>query len=1144
MSPIETFLAKWVGSEGANSSHRSCFLLELCEALEVPRPDPATGDPERDRYCFERSAAVVVEGGGTSTGKIDLYKHDCFVLEAKQGCDAGRRPGSAGRRGTPSWHNRMRDAYGQARSYASRLRRPPPFLLVCDIGHCFDLYAAFDGTTDYREFPDGRRSRIFLADLAEHRELLRAIFEDPRSLDPARRKLRVTREIAGDVARLAQQLEARASPDTVALFLMRCLFTLFAEDVGLLPPRTFRDALATWWLPDPESFAFGVASLWTAMRDGGHIVSGRIRRFGGALFEDPKGLRLTGGELALLQEAARRDWSHVEPAIFGTLLERALSPGKRHRLGAHFTPRSYVERLVRWAVEEPLRGRWELVQLDVRRHLEEERKDLARQSVRSFHSELCAVTVLDPACGSGNFLYVTLDALKRLESEVVGLLDRLGEPRQELLTLRGNTVTPDQFHGIEVERWAREIAELVLWIGYLQWQVRALGGAHDVPEPVLRDYHNFECRDALLEHDGEEPVLGEDGRASTRWDRAGHRPHPVTGEPVPDEAAAVEVTRLRNPRRAPWPDADFVVGNPPFVGNKRMRAVLGDGYVDALRAAYPEVPESADYVMYWWARAAELLRRSEGERAEWRRFGLITTNSVTQVFNRRLLAAALTGEPPLSLRFAVPDHPWVDTADGAAVRIAMTVAGRGPAEGVLARVVGERQGADGEAEVALSVRRGWIHADLRVGPDVSGAVPLQANAGLCGQGMKVVGDGFYVEGPSARRARSPATGAPVVRRIVGARDVLGGRAGAWIVDFFALSEAEAQDLHPEAFQRVLTRVKPLRDQNRRRSIRELWWRFAWERPVLRAALDGLSSYLVTPSTAKHRLFVRVSTETLWDGSLFAVASDDPFVLGVLSSRAHRVWALAAGGTLEDRPTWTGGTCFEPFPFPDPEDRGPREEVRRLARAIEDHRREVRERRPDLGLTPLYNVVEKLAAGGALTGAEREVHDAGLATLLANLHGRLDRAVLGAYGWPEELADEEVLERLVRLNRERAAEEEDGRVRWLRPDLQKGQAGQAGDAAPLPVQASLLPAAAHSPRGRRAVRLRWPPGFPERVSRVRHVLASEPGPWTLEGVATAFHRARRDQVESVLDSLVAVGVAFRFETEDRRRFWQAAAREVA
>jgi hypothetical protein len=1135
---VESFIHRWSTSGPAERANKDAFLIELCDVLNVRRPEPSSGDPEHDRYCFERKAARSLPGGGTSFGKIDLYKHDCFVLEAKQASDAPPR-GAGQRRGTRAWHNQMNDAYGQALSYAVCLDEPPPFLLVCDIGYCFDLYATFDGTTLYRRFPDGKTSRIFLADLALHVDLLRSIFDDPWSLDASRRKLRVTREIAEVVARLAHGLGEREPAPRVATFLMRCLFTLFAEDVELLPPRTFRRLLEEWWLPEPATFQAGIANLWKAMRDGGDFVSGRIRRFGGALFRDPEGLRLTRGELELLQEAGRRDWSEVEPAIFGTLLERALSPEKRHRLGAHFTPRSYVQRLVSQAVEEPLRDAWQKVQATAREHLETGRAARSRRELWSFHEELRRIRVLDPACGTGNFLYVTLDLLKRLELEVLGELEAHGEPAQNLLALAGNTVTPDQFHGIEIEPWAREIAELVLWIGYLQWQVRALGGANDVPEPVLRDCHNFECRDALLVHDGEERALGDDGRPKRRWDRVGHRCHPVTGEPVPDERASVPVTRLRNPRPAAWPSADFVVGNPPFIGNKRMRAVLGDAYVDALRAAYPEVPESADYVMYWWAHAAGLLRRGGGRMGDLRQFGLITTNSVTQVFNRRVLAGAMAGKPPIHLLFAIPDHPWVDTADGAAVRIAMTVAARGPSEGTLAIVVREEPGDEGELDVKLETRHGRIRSDLTVGPDIAGARPLRANAGLCGQGMKVVGDGIYVEAPFARRACSPATGASVVRRIVGARDVLAGRAGSLIIDFFGLSEAEARALHPEAFQRVLTRVKPLRDQNRRRSIRELWWRFAWERPVLRAALDGLGSYLVTASTAKHRLFVRVSAETLWDGSLFAIASDDPYVLGVLSSRCHRAWALAAGGTLEDRPTWTNGTCFDPFPFPDPEEPGPSEEVRRLARAIEDLRREVREHHPGLGLTPLYNVVEKVRSGAALTAAELEVHDAGLATLLAQLHERLDGAVLRAYGWPADLPDEEVLERLVRLNARRAEEEAEGRVRWLRPGLQASEPG------PTEAQPLLFPAPLDAPAapGRR-VRLAWPGGVPERVAAVRQVLTRSPGPWSLERVATAFHRARRDQVETVLDSLVAVGLALRYETDEGRRFWQAAAREVA
>ena len=580
------------------------------------------------------------------------------------------------------------------------------------------------------------------------------------------------------------------------------------------------------------------------------------------------------------------------------------------------------------------------------------------------------------------------------------------------------------------------------------------------------------------------------GVVEAEWDRRTMRPHPVTGRQVPDEQATVCRTRCVGPRPARWPEATFIVGNPPFIGNKRMRAVLGDPYVDALRAVYPEVPASADYVMYWWAKAARLVRRSTSETVE-RRFGLITTNSITQVFNRRVVERELEAEPPLSLVFALPDHPWVDSVDGADVRIAMTVGVAGRRDGLLLRVASEGAGEHGIPRVELECHRGRIHADLTVGPEVSGAVALQANRGICGQGVKVVGDGFFVDDPPWPPVVSPETGQPIVRRIVGTRDLLGGGPGRWVIDFFGLSERQAERLHPEAFQRALTTVKPIRDQNRRRSIRELWWRFAWERPVLRRALAGLSRYIATPSTARHRLFVRIDATVLWDGSLFAIASDDPFLLGVLSSHVHRVWSLAAGGRIGvgNDPTWTNTTCFEPFPFPSS---GPgsgvgagpveRERIARVAEEIEAHRERCLKDHPDLDLTSIYNVVEAVRAGRALTPAERSVHDRALVTLLARRHDRLDRAVLAAYGWPESLDDREVLQRLVDLNRERGEEEETGRIRWLRPER------QAPDAPPNLAPSLPFPAPRGRAGGARARRPEGPPQFPRGHRRAR-----SPGP---------------------------------------------------
>jgi hypothetical protein len=621
---LQAFLAKWSHSEAQERANKDSFLSDLCEVLEVPKPDPAGPDPERNRYVFERAVALPHEDGVETLGRIDLYKDGCFLLEAKQGAEAGSKIAAA-KRGTPRWELAMQDAYGQAFKYARHLDHPPPFLLTCDIGHCFDLYAAFGAERDYRPFPNARRSRIFLADLGEHLDLLRAIFTDPQSLDPSRQAIKVTREVAAHLADIARALEETGHPpDAVATFLMRCIFTMFAEDIHLLPRRVLVEYLERVWLPHPEKFQLGIQALWRAMDTGAPTPEGDlILRFNGGLFHDPTALPLSAEQLRLLLEAARCDWSEVEPSIFGTLVERALDPEERHRLGAHYTPRAYVERLVRATIEEPLRAEWDSIRAAVRIQVEAGKTNEARKSVGAFYRKLCETRVLDPACGTGNFLYVTLDLFKRLESEVLALFGQLGEGKQEDIGGRAIGVTPERFHGIEVNPRAKEIAELVLWIGYLQWHFRTHGSATP-REPVLGDYHTVECRDALLAWDRVEFETDARGKPLMRWDGKSMKPSPVTGRDVPDESKRVPLEKYVNPRQAEWPEADYVVGNPPFVGNRRMRQALGDGYVQALRPLFDGVPDTSDFVMFWWDKAARLLHKGKV-----RRFGLITTNSVT-----------------------------------------------------------------------------------------------------------------------------------------------------------------------------------------------------------------------------------------------------------------------------------------------------------------------------------------------------------------------------------------------------------------------------------------------------------------------------------------------------------------------------------
>ena len=274
-------------------------------------------------------------------------------------------------------------------------------------------------------------------------------------------------------------------------------------------------------------------------------------------------------------------------------------------------------------VVEPLRAEWDAVKAAAVTLDRQGNQKEAAAEVQSFHRRLCEIRVLDPACGTGNFLYVTLEHLKRLEGEVFNALDRLGH-EQAALEMAGFTVDPHQLLGLEVNPRAAAIAELVLWIGYLQWHFRTRGRVAP-PEPIIKNFHNIECRDAVLAYDQAEPVLDASEQPVTRWDGRTHKLHAVTGEKVPDESVRTSVLRYVNPRPAAWPEAEFIVGNPPFVGNKPMRLTLGDGYVEAVRKVWTEVPETVDFVMYWCSHAAELLAQGKVSH-----FGFITTNSITR----------------------------------------------------------------------------------------------------------------------------------------------------------------------------------------------------------------------------------------------------------------------------------------------------------------------------------------------------------------------------------------------------------------------------------------------------------------------------------------------------------------------------------
>jgi hypothetical protein len=1137
---LDAFLAKWLGSEGNERANYQTFFGDLCGALGVESPPPK-GSVPGDPYCFDKDIKFFDKA--ESTRFADFYKQHCFLIEAKQGSDSSSK--GHGKRGTKAYRDNLHKAFNQARSYAynRQLGDLPPFLMVCDIGSHFEVWEGFSG--EYGSY--GARQEVSLNDLTKPEVFDRfvKIFTDPQALNPARYRAQVTREVAAELAKLSRWLEEQGyDPQETASFLMRCIFTMFAEDVGLLKGDVFTQALRDRWIPNPATFKPQIEQLWQTMNTGGSFGFERILRFNGSFFEEAIAFDLPQAQLEILYAAADKDWSQVEPAIFGTLLERALEKRERSRLGAHYTPRSYVERLVRPVVMEPLRGEWDEIEIELRRLLApaegkedptvNQRKQ-AEQEIRAFLAKLRTIKILDPACGTGNFLYVALDLLKGLEAEVITrLVDVTGQVQLNVL----EQINPAQFLGIEINPRAAAIAELVIWIGYLQWYFKRFGNA-EPPEPVLQAFGNIECRDAILDYDGVEPdVDPKTGKVKTRWGGRTMK-HPVTGKDVPDPSDHVVIYRYLNPRPAGWPDADYVVSNPPFIGNFKMRELLGDGYSETLREAYSEIPETIDYVLYWWHKAAVLV-----EKKELHRFGFITTNTIRQIKQRIVIEKHQQSKPSIRLIFAVSDHPWSD--QGAAVRISMTVGELNTSDKVfrpaqLATVLDETEQTTPE-DTADSLRistlyTGKIFGDLSAGADISSTTKLKSNLKLSCPGMKMTGAGFLLTPEEAKAIgydksmKSPS----VIRKYVHGKDITHRPRGLYTIDLFGLTIKQVQQSYPSVYQWIYERVKPERDINNRKALRENWWIYGEARATLRTALTGLERFIVTPETAKHRTFLFLESDFIPDNMLIVIALEDAFYLGILSSRIHVTWSFSAGGTLEDRPRYTKVRCFDPFPFPDPTPEQ-KQKIRNLGDRLDTHRKRVQAAHPDITITGMYNLLEKLRNGEPFSDQDRAYNDRALVSTLKQIHDDLDIAVLDAYGWPHNITDEQILENLVALNTQRAEEERNGLIRWLRPEYQAPNAVQTTQTtlegfAP-PESAIAAPVAQQ----------KWPTQPKAQLAAIRDLLHTTPRDWTTLQIATQFTgkntKKKLDVIAENLERLEWFGLVLQYE-QNGTRYWHVA-----
>jgi type II restriction/modification system DNA methylase subunit YeeA len=678
---------------------------------------------------------------------------------------------------------------------------------------------------------------------------------------------------------------------------------------------------------------------------GGLYGTEEIQWFNGGLFDGADVLPLDTNEGAVLGIVAALDWSQVEPAIFGTLFERGLDPGKRAQLGAHYTDRLSIEVLVDSVVVRPLRREFETMQAQVEALLAAGHKPRAASSRakrakndpigawEAFLARLRSVTVLDPACGSGNFLYVALHALKDLEREALHWgSETLG------VSIQLPQISPTAVKGIELNHYAAELARVTIWIGEIQWMLQ--NGFAYLRNPVLRQLESIQSVDALLDLS------------------------------APD-----------HPREPNWPDAEFIVGNPPFLGSRLLRRGLGEEYVDALFNVYEgRVPRDADFVTYWFEKARALVESGRVQRA-----GLLATQGIRGGANRRVLERIKeTGD----IFMAVSDREGV--LEGAAVHVSFVAFDDGS-----------------ETDRTLDdVPVPEINADLTAGIDLTAAPPLVENEGIAFQGPVKVG-AFDITGDLAQEmlaAPNPdgRSNADVVRPWVNGTDITRRPRGMYIIEFNEdLSEAEAA-LYEAPFEYVRARVRPTRERNRDRQRRENWWRLGRSGGDLRAATINLERLIVTPRVSKHRIFAWVPSTTLPDSAVVAIARDDDFTFGVLHSRVHETWARRVGTQLRERESgfrYTPRTTFEPFPFPRPNN-DQRAAIEEAARHLVELRDGWLKARPDRTLTMLYNEDP---------------------TWLHHAHVQLDGAVLDAYGWPIDLDEEGLLTQLLALNAVRTAE---------------------------------------------------------------------------------------------------------------------------
>lgn len=648
------------------------------------------------------------------------------------------------------------------------------------------------------------------------------------------------------------------------------------------------------------------------------------------------------------------DWAFIEPSIFGTLFERGLDPEKRSQLGIHYTGKDDITLIVEPVLMAPLRKRWAALKQQVqsladerdliRKNESEEINAVIYRELEKFSKELASIIILDPACGSGNFLYVALRLLLDLQKEVSVLGEHLGVGRLPI------TVSPLQLHGIEINAYAHELAQLTIWIGYIQWRVDNGYGLPD--EPILQPIESILQIDAIMGHDEH-------------------------GKPIEPE----------------WPQADVIVGNPPFLGHQKMRSELGDKYVSDLRNLYEgRLQGASDLVCFWFEKARAMIEGGKSKRA-----GLLATQGIRGGVNRKVLERVKASG---DIFWAYSDREWI--LEGATVHVSMIGFDAGHQF---------KKFLDGK-------HVNNINSNLTYSTDLGQAKTLEENKDLVNKGI-MKGGPFDIDFETAQKmlnAPINPNGRPnsdVVKPRLGAKDIVKRNSNFWIIDFGVGTSKEDAALYELPFEYVVKHVKPVKEKNRRETRASSWWLFGENNPKLRNAIKDLPRCIVTPETSKHRIFVWMSTKVIPDYGIHVIARADDYFFGVLHSKIHELWARRKGTQLREAESgfrYTSTTTFETFPFPWPPAKEPKDDPR--VQAIAQAAKELVERRDRwLNADGLSDADKKKRT---LTNLYNEPP-----TWLELAHKKIDDAVFAAYGWKSDMSDEEILAKLLELNLERS-----------------------------------------------------------------------------------------------------------------------------